>query len=108
MGSEMCIRDRAEVKPVLATCGTALTQMQARLLKRFCKKVLLSFDPDTAGQGASSRSGELLLSEGFQTNVVTLAPGEDPDSFVRLHGANNYQLKLKNSQPYLELSLIHI
>ena len=96
---------QAGVKPVLATCGTALTQMQARLLKRFCKKVLLSFDPDTAGQGASTRSGELLLSEGFQTNVVTLAPGEDPDSFVRLHGANNYELKLKNSQPYLEYVL---
>ena len=96
---------QAGVKPVLATCGTALTQMQTRLLKRFCKKVLLSFDPDTAGQGASTRSGELLLSEGFQTNVVTLAPGEDPDSFVRLHGANNYQLKLKNSQPYLEYVL---
>ncbi|MFP6572134.1 MAG: DNA primase, partial [Vicinamibacterales bacterium] len=96
---------QAGVKSVLATCGTALTEMQARLLKRYCNKVLLSFDPDTAGQGASTRSGELLLSEGFQTNVVTLAPGEDPDSFVRLHGANNYRLKLKNSQPYLEYVL---
>ena len=79
--------------------------MQSRLLKRSCTKVLLSFDPDTAGQGASTRSGELLLSEGFQTNVVTLASGEDPDSFVRLHGANSYRLKLKNSQPYLEYVL---
>ena len=96
---------QAGVKTVIATCGTALTQMQSRLLKRFCTKVLLSFDPDTAGQGASTRSGELLLSEGFQTNVVTLASGEDPDSFVRLHGANSYRLKLKNSQPYLEYVL---
>jgi len=96
---------QAGVKPVLATCGTALTEMQARLLKRYCKKVLLSFDPDTAGQGASTRSGELLLSEGFQTNVVTLESGEDPDSFVRQHGANDYRLKLKNSQPYLEYVL---
>ena len=96
---------QAGVKTVIATCGTALTQMQSRLLKRFCTKVLLSFDPDTAGQGASTRSGELLLSEGFQTNVVTLAAGEDPDSFVRLHGANSYRLKLKNSQPYLEYVL---
>ena len=96
---------QAGVKTVVATCGTALTQMQSRLLKRSCTKVLLSFDPDTAGQGASTRSGELLLSEGFQTNVVTLASGEDPDSFVRLHGANSYRLKLKNSQPYLEYVL---
>ena len=96
---------QADVRSVVATCGTALTPMQARLLKRSCKKVLLSFDPDTAGQSASTRSGELLLSEGFQTNVVTLGPGEDPDSFVRLHGANNYRLKLKNSQPYLEYVL---
>ena len=96
---------QAGVRTVVATCGTALTQMQSRLLKRSCTKVLLSFDPDTAGQGASTRSGELLLSEGFQTNVVTLAPGEDPDSFVRLHGANSYRLKLRHSQPYLEYVL---
>ena len=96
---------QAGVRTVVATCGTALTQMQSRLLKRSCTKVLLSFDPDTAGQGASTRSGELLLSEGFQTNVVTLAAGEDPDSFVRLHGANSYRLKLKQSQPYLEYVL---
>ncbi len=96
---------QAGVGSIVATCGTALTQMQSRLLKRYCTKVLLSFDPDAAGQGASTRSGELLLSEGFQTNVVTLAPGEDPDSFVRLHGAESYLLKLKNSQPYLEYVL---
>ena len=96
---------QAGVKPVVATCGTALTDRQARLLKRFCGKALLSFDPDTAGQGASARSGELLIAEGFQVNVVLLSPGEDPDTFVRLHGADHYLTKLKTSQPYLEYIL---
>lgn len=96
---------QAGVKPVAATCGTALTDRQARLLKRFCGKTLLSFDPDAAGQGASARSGELLVAEGFQVNVVLLAPGEDPDTFVRRHGADRYLAKLKNSQPYLEYVL---
>ena len=96
---------QAGVKTVVATCGTALTDQQARLLKRFCNKTLLSFDPDAAGQGASVRSGALLVAEGFQVNVVLLAPGEDPDTFVRQHGADLYLAKLKSSQPYLEYAI---
>ena len=96
---------QAGVKPVVATCGTALTDRQARLLKRFCDKTLLSFDPDAAGQSASARSGELLVAEGFQVNVVLLSAGEDPDTFVRQHGADRYLAKLKTSQPYLEYVL---
>ena len=96
---------QAGVKPVVATCGTALTEAQARLLGRFSSKTLLSFDPDTAGQGAAARSGELLLAEGFQVNVVLLPAGEDPDTCVRERGAAHYVEKLRTSQPYLEYVL---
>src|SRR5499427_5751797 len=63
---------RTDAAPVVASCGTALTIQQAQLLRRFTTKVVLSFDPDAAGQGAAIRSCELLVAEGFDVNVVVL------------------------------------
>ena len=77
---------RAQAAPVVASCGTALTPQQAQLLRRFTTKVVLSFDPDAAGQGAAARSCELLVAEGFDVNVVVLDRGEDPDTFIRNQG----------------------
>ncbi len=96
---------QADVSTVVATCGTSLSVRQAQLLRRFAPKVILSFDPDAAGQGASTRSGELLLSEGFKVNVANLPTGQDPDSLVRAEGGAQYREKLRNSQPYLEYLL---
>ncbi len=96
---------QAGIAPVVATCGTAMTERQAKLLRRFCTKVLLSFDPDTAGAGASARSGELLIAAGFQVNVVRLPDGQDPDTAIRQHGAAYYVDRLKRSTPYLDYVL---
>src|SRR5438093_5758033 len=74
---------QAGFQAVVASCGTALTAQQAQLLRRFTSKVVLNFDPDTAGQGAAAKSSELLVSEGFDVNVALLPSGEDPDTFVR-------------------------
>ena len=93
---------QAGVQPVAATCGTALTDRHVRLLRRFCSRTLLSFDPDSAGEGAAARSGELLLSQGFQVNVVQLPSGDDPDGYIRQHGGNAYREQLRSSRPYLE------
>ena len=93
------------IEPVVATCGTALTASQARLLRRFASKVIVSFDPDAAGQDAAIRSGELLLTEGLEVNVALLPPGEDPDACVRNRGATAFAATLKGSQPYLEFAL---
>ena len=93
---------QAGVTSVVATCGTAVTGRQTRLLKRFTSKVILSFDPDAAGEGASARSGELLVSDGFHVNVAILAQGEDPDTCVRRHGAAHYVNRLQKSTPYLD------
>ena len=95
----------AGITNVVASSGTALTTDQARLLKRFASKVVLSFDPDAAGQGAAVRSSELLVAEGFQVNVAMLPAGDDPDNFIRKNGAAAYQEKLRNSRPYLEYLL---
>lgn len=90
---------------VVASSGTALTPAQARLLRRFAGKVVLSFDPDAAGQGAAARSSELLVTEGFQVNVAMLTAGDDPDNYIRRHGAAAYQELLRNSRQYLEYLL---
>ena len=96
---------QSEAAPVVASCGTALTPHQAQLLRRFTSKVVLSYDPDAAGQGAAARSCELLVAEGFDVNVVVLDRGEDPDTFIRKQGAARYRERLRRSQPYLEYLL---
>jgi DNA primase len=91
--------------PVVATCGTALTNPQAQLLRRFASKAVLCYDPDSAGQGAAERSCELLVSEGFDVNVALLPDGLDPDTFVQQHGREAYVAQLKQSRPYLDFLL---
>ena len=91
--------------PAVASCGTALTPQQAQLLRRFTSKIVLSFDPDAAGQGAAARSCELLVAEGFDVNVVVLDKGEDPDTFIRRQGPEQYRERLRGSRPYLEYLL---
>ncbi len=93
---------QSKAAPVVASCGTALTVQQAQLLRRFTSKIVLSYDPDAAGQGAAARSCELLVAEGFDVNVVVLDKGEDPDTFIRRKGAERYRERLRTSQPYLE------
>jgi DNA primase len=93
---------QAGITPVVASCGTALTPQQAQLLRRFTSKVVLSFDPDAAGQGAAVRSCELLAAEGFEVNVAVLPQGADPDSLVQQQGREAYLAQLKQSIPYLE------
>jgi DNA primase len=90
------------VTAVAATCGTALTQPQAQLLRRFAAKVVLSFDPDAAGQGAAVRSCDLLVREGFDVNVALLPAGRDPDLVVREEGGEAYQALVNGAQPYLD------
>jgi DNA primase len=90
---------------VVASCGTALTLSQAQQLRRFTNRLVLSFDPDTAGQSATAKSCEMLVAEGFEVNVAVLPPGEDPDTFIRRHGPKAYGERLRQSRPYLEYLL---
>ena len=96
---------QAGFQSVVASCGTALTPGQAQQLRRFAGKVVLSFDPDVAGQGATAKSCEMLVAEGFEVNVAILPHGEDPDTYVRKHGRQGYGDRLKASKPYLEFLL---
>jgi DNA primase len=88
--------------PAVATCGTALTTAQANLLQRFASKAVLCFDPDTAGQNAAERSGELLVSEGFDVTVPPMPGGMDPDTFLQAEGREGFVGLLRKSKPYLD------
>lgn len=92
-------------EPAVAMCGTALTQPQAQALRRFTSRVVLSFDPDSAGQSAAARSSELLVSEGFQVEVAVLPAGEDPDTYVRKHGGRAYSDEIGRAVPWLDFLL---
>jgi DNA primase len=87
----------AGVTPVLATSGTAFTEQQARLLRRYTTRLVVNFDPDTAGANAAEKSIALLTEEGFEVRVVTLEGGLDPDRFVRERGIQAYAEALKGA-----------
>lgn len=74
----------------VATSGTALTVDQSRLLRRFCQKIILIFDGDSAGSHAALRGGDVLLAAGPDVHVVGLPEGTDPDSFIRDQGAGAF------------------
>jgi DNA primase len=87
---------------VIASSGTAFTELQARLLGRFSKNIVVNFDPDTAGAKATERTLSLLVEEEFQIKVLTLEAGFDPDLFIRRKGKDAYGKALKHSQRYFD------
>ncbi|HJT00305.1 MAG TPA: DNA primase [Terriglobales bacterium] len=87
---------------VVASSGTAFTELHAKLLGRFSKNVVVNFDPDTAGANATERTLALLVSEEFQIKVLTLEAGFDPDLFVRRNGKEAYEQALRTAQKYFD------
>jgi DNA primase len=97
-GQMDCIRAYISGVPnVLATSGTAFTETQVRLLSRFTQRVVVNFDPDTAGANAAEKSIALLVEEGFEVKVLTLEDGLDPDRFIRERTAQAYVAALRTA-----------
>ena len=78
------------VKGVCATLGTALTNEQAKLLKKFAPKVYLAYDGDSAGQHAILRGLDILKAEGIPARVLDFPDGLDPDEFIRRDGLEGF------------------
>jgi DNA primase len=78
------------IQNVVAPQGTAFTEQQAHILKRFVSEVVLCFDSDTAGQNAAERSLDALLQNDFVVRVAEMPPQEDPDSLVRKSGREKF------------------
>ncbi len=90
------------VRNMVASLGTALTDQQVRLLGRYARKIIVNFDPDSAGVNATKRSLELLLTEGFKVNVLSLPDNLDPDEFIRTRGVEGYTKVLRSSQSFMD------
>jgi DNA primase len=97
---------RAGISNVVASCGTSLAEPQIKLLGRFTRRVIVNYDPDTAGQAATERSLSLLLEQDFEVRVLALPPvGDkkaDPDLFIRERGKDEYLKLLKEAPPYVD------
>lgn len=87
---------------VIASSGTAFTETQVRLLARYCKQIVVNFDPDTAGAAATDKSLEKLVEEEFKIKVLRLESGFDPDLFIRHNGVEAYRKALHGSIDYFE------
>jgi len=92
----------AGITNVVAPQGTAFTENQARILKRFANEVVLCFDSDAAGAKAAERSLDALLENDFIVRVVELPPGEDPDSLVRRDGKEQFEKRVANARDFFD------
>ena len=87
---------------VVASLGTALTVNQARLLKRYADKVIISYDADVAGQTATMRGLEILKDVGFDVRVLSIPQGKDPDEYVRSNGRDAFMKLINEAEGLVE------
>src|SRR5437764_1727335 len=99
---DLIIPFQSGVRNAVASLGTALTQEQARLLGRFARKVVVNYDGDRAGVKAAQRAIETLIAAEFETKVLVLPDGADPDEFIRAHGADKYQERRGRAQSFIQ------
>lgn len=87
------------VKNVAASLGTALTINQARLLCRYSKNIVLSYDSDSAGINAALRGIDVITEAGGKPRVMNVTDGKDPDDFVKAHGKEAFLKLADNAAP---------
>ena len=92
----------AGITNVVAPQGTAFTEKQARLLKRFVNDVVLCFDADAAGQKAAERSLDALLQNDLIVRVAEMPAGEDPDSLVRHEGRESFESRIAGARDFFD------
>jgi DNA primase len=90
----------AGVHNVVASCGTALTNTQVRVLKGHSENIVVNFDPDTAGANAAQKSIQMLLDEGLRVRMLDLGGDLDPDEYVKASGADAYRARLEKAPAY--------
>ncbi|MEJ8547999.1 DNA primase [Brevibacillus borstelensis] len=93
----------------IATLGTALTEQQARMIRRNAESVVLLFDGDAAGQEATAKAITILQEAGIVVRIAPLPPGTDPDEYIRQHGAEAFsQQVLLQAMPVTAFRLKHL
>lgn len=96
---------QAGVKNVVASLGTALTKIQARLLRRSSEEVYISYDADNAGQAATVRGLDILRAEGVDVKVIQIPEGKDPDDYIRKEGLDKYLVLVKKALPLIDYKI---
>ncbi|MBI5091268.1 MAG: DNA primase [Candidatus Hydrogenedentes bacterium] len=91
----------AGVCNVVATCGTALTPEQAGLIRRYVPEVVVVYDGDAAGIRAAMRGIAILVGAGLAVRALTLPDGNDPDDYVKAHGADAFQSLVENALDFV-------
>jgi len=89
----------------VASLGTALTERQGRVLKKYAEEVIISYDSDSAGQAATIRGLDLLNNIGCNVKVLTIPDGKDPDDFVRKNGPNAFRKLADTSLSLVEYKI---
>jgi DNA primase len=97
----------AGITNVVAPQGTAFTEDQARILKRFVSEVVLCFDADTAGQKAAERSLDALLQNNLVVRVAEMPAGEDPDSVIRHRGKDEFEKRVAAARDFFDSWIEH-
>lgn len=93
------------IRNVSASLGTALTENQATMLKRYTDNVILSYDADAAGQAAATRGLDILHRSGCRVKVLHVADGKDPDEFVKKHGKDEFLKLVQNSMSFADYKI---
>ncbi|MDD4939644.1 MAG: DNA primase [Candidatus Omnitrophica bacterium] len=96
---------QAGLKNIIASCGTAFTIEQARLIKRYTSNVVMVYDADNAGQMAALRNLDIFIEEGMDVKVVSLPEGLDPDLFVRKNGFAAFKERIDRAENIFDYKL---
>ena len=96
------------VRNVVATLGTALTEQQGNLIKRYADTAIISYDSDEAGIKAALRAIEILSKIGLNIKVLNLRDAKDPDEFVRKYGLEEYKKAIDEATHYIKFKIDHL
>lgn len=89
----------------VATLGTAITEEQARLMKRYTKKVIISYDADEAGQKAATKAMKLLCDVGLEVGVIKVPGAKDPDEYIKTYGKDKFREVINASKSKFEYNM---
>ncbi len=96
---------QAGIDFAVASLGTALTNMQGRILRKYADEIVISYDSDTAGQRATERGLEILVQLGCRVKVLQTPDGKDPDEYIRRNGAKKFKNLIDRALSLLEYKI---
>lgn len=97
--------NQAGFQNAVASCGTALTPEQAKLISNYADNVVICYDADGAGQTATARAIKILDETGLKTTIIKMNGAKDPDEYINKFGADHFRHLLKKSDGAIDFEL---